>query len=133
MTHRSGPQQRGHSEHKHAHPEGEGDVLDQHLEHHNDAGVVRAYADTKHDCGHDLTSKACPELGQEHRDGVEKEHSSSEVESLRPELVQDRPKHDLAEEVAGAHHAEQDAGVLCTDSKLQLRPVSHEGVGGEDS
>ena len=133
VTYGGGAQQRGHSEHEHADPEGESDVLHQRLEHHDDAGVVGADADPEHDCGHNLPREAGPELGHKYRDGVEEEHGGGQVESLGPEPVQDRTEHDLPDKVTCAHHAEQDARVLRADAELELRPVCHEGVGGEDS
>ena len=133
MTHESGTEQGRHGEHEHADPEGDGDVPREHLEHNDDACVVRADADPEHDGGQDLAGEAGPELGHQHRGGVEEENGGGEVESARPEPVQDRPEHDLAHEVAGAVHAEQEAGVRRADSEPVLRPVGHEGVGGEDS
>ena len=118
MTHRGGAQQRGHSEHEHADPEGEGDVLHQRLEHHDDAGVVGADADPEHDRGHNLPGEAGPELGHEYRDGVDEEHGGGQVEGVGPELVQDHTEHDLDDEVASAHHAKQNARKLCADAEL---------------
>ena len=105
------------------------DVLGELFEDDDDAGVVRPDAQPEQDGARQLPPEAGRELRREHRRRVGQQHGRGELRGAAAEPVQRGPEAQPGEGAAGAHRAEQQAGLLRADGKLRLRSVCDEGVG----